>query len=350
MKNCLLLICFAFFCAGVLCPGCNQKKASELVFVSNEDDGTVSVIDARKENVIATIAVGKRPRGIRVSANGEKIYVAVSGSPKCPPSMSDAACAAWPADKSKDGVAEIDIATLKVIRVLRAGSDPEQLDCTPDGKSIYVANEDCSQASLVDIATGKPIRSFAVGHEPEGVRVSPDGKLVYITSEANNNITAINTRTGEMVATVATGNRPRDIYFDRASALAYVTSEAGGSVAVIDVKNNICSQTIDIGHGSKPMAVLLSPDGKKLFVSNGRAKTIAVIDARTRRVQGFVEAGARPWGMAITGDGGFLYTANGSSNDVSVIDVATMQVVRKIAVGKMPWGLAIVRGVFRKVE
>jgi YVTN family beta-propeller protein len=40
-------------------------------YVSNEDGHTVTVIDTEKNEVIATIPVGKRPRGILVSNDGK---------------------------------------------------------------------------------------------------------------------------------------------------------------------------------------------------------------------------------------------------------------------------------------
>ena len=54
---------------------------AERVYVSNEDDGTVAVIDADRGAAIGTIAVGKRPRGLALSPDGGLLYVAVSGMP-----------------------------------------------------------------------------------------------------------------------------------------------------------------------------------------------------------------------------------------------------------------------------
>jgi YVTN family beta-propeller protein len=45
--------------------------------------------------------------------------------------------------------------------------------------------------------------------------------------------------------------------------------------------------------------------------------------------------------MAITPDGKKLYVANGRSNSVSVIDTATNAVSKEITVGELPWGVVI---------
>jgi YVTN family beta-propeller protein len=87
------------------------------------------------------------------------------------------------------------------------------------------------------------------------------------------------------------------------------------------------------------MAVLLSPDGTKLFVSTGRGHRVFTIDTTTNKVDGSVEVGPRPWGIALSPDGKTLYSANGPSNDISVVDVATNTVTKKIKAGTSPWGV-----------
>jgi YVTN family beta-propeller protein len=45
--------------------------------------------------------------------------------------------------------------------------------------------------------------------------------------------------------------------------------------------------------------------------------------------------------MAITPDGKKLYVANGRSNSVSVIDTEGLAVSNEIKVGEIPWGVVI---------
>ena len=89
------------------------------------------------------------------------------------------------------------------------------------------------------------------------------------------------------------------------------------------------------------MGVAVSPDGKRVYISNGRGGTVSVIDAASNTIVTSIPVGARPWGIALTSDGSKLYTANGPSNDVSVVNTGTLKVVKKIPVGKIPWGVAI---------
>ena len=147
-----------------------------------------------------------------------------------------------------------------------------------------------------------------------------------------------------------TGARPRDIAFTNDGALAFVTAENSGVITVFDVKTHRVKTTIALPRPAgapvppRPMGAVMSPDGQTLYVSNGRAKSISVIDVASLKVTRTIDdVGARPWGIGISADGKLLYTANGSSGDVSVVDAATGQVVRRIAVGGSPWGISVPR-------
>src|SRR5918993_496347 len=155
--------------------GAEALPSGELAYVTNEDSQELTVIDTRSDSVVSTIPVGTRPRGVRVAPDGKTVFVALSGSPKCPPTMPDEECEKLKADKSKDGVAVVDVAQRKTTRVLPGGSDPEAFDISEDGSTLFVSNEDAGTASIVDIASGKVRSTVAVGKEPEGVRIQPDG-------------------------------------------------------------------------------------------------------------------------------------------------------------------------------
>ena len=51
------------------------------VYVTNQSDGTVSVIDTTNNNAVsATITVGSGPRGVAVTADGSRVYVTNSSN------------------------------------------------------------------------------------------------------------------------------------------------------------------------------------------------------------------------------------------------------------------------------
>jgi YVTN family beta-propeller protein len=90
------------------------------------------------------------------------------------------------------------------------------------------------------------------------------------------------------------------------------------------------------------MGAVASPDGRQIFVTTGRGKTVVVIDTTTNMPVATIEVGERPWGLDISRDGRTVFTANGPSNDISIVDVATRTVTAKVTVGQRPWGVLFV--------
>ncbi len=122
-----------------------------------------------------------------------------------------------------------------------------------------------------------------------------------------------------------------------------MTSENGGTVSIVDTSVHEVIATIDVpGDPSRPMGVVVSPDGTVLYVSTGRGQTVVAMNAVRGGVIRAETVGTRPWGIALSPDGSLLYTANGPSNDVSVVDTETMTVVATIPAGERPWGIAVV--------
>src|SRR3979490_678059 len=73
-----------------LSPLTGQAGQNYQVYVSNEKSGDVTVINGSDHQVLGTIAVGKRPRGIHASPDGKTVYVALSGTPIAAPPQLDA--------------------------------------------------------------------------------------------------------------------------------------------------------------------------------------------------------------------------------------------------------------------
>ncbi|HKQ15888.1 MAG TPA: cytochrome D1 domain-containing protein [Steroidobacteraceae bacterium] len=312
------------------------------LYVSNEDGQSVTVLDTETGAAIETIAIGKRPRGLKLNADGSRLFVAVSGLPKCPPSVPDEECAKLERDLKADGIAVVDTATHKVVKVLHAGSDPEQFALSRDGKKLFVANEDSATLSVVDIANGTVVQRVPVGREPEGVAVTPDGRYVLVTNESDNSVSIIDTGTLKIVKSVQVGKRPRDIAFTPDGRTAYVSGEFDASVYRMSVPEGApVERVLELRKEARPMGILLDSARNRLYVSTGRGGTVAVIDSASHKLIAEVQVGTRPWGIALSQDGRWLYTANGPSDDVTVIDTSTLSAVRHIRVGRSPWGVAV---------
>ena len=321
MKRALLTITVATLLAGVASPAFALH-----IFVSNEKDNTVSVLDSKTLEVTRTIKVGQRPRGITLARNGAWLL----------------SCA------SDDNTVQVfDARTLEFIKSLPSGPDPELFVLHPTGNPLYIANEDDNLVTVVDINTSKVITEIPVGVEPEGMGMSPDGKVLVNTSETTNMAHFIDTTKHETFDNVLVDSRPRVAMFNSAQTQLWVSSEVGGTVTVINPADRkiIGKISFDIPGITKeaiqPVGIRITKDDKIAFVALGPANRVAVIDTATLKVLKYILVGQRVWQMYFTPDGKQLLTTNGASNDVTVIDVANQKAIKSIKVGRYPWGVVV---------
>lgn len=332
------LVAFVSFSAAA----CSKPPDPRLLYVSAEDSGEVVVVDPTSAQVTARIAVGKRPRGIRVSRDGKRLFVALSGSPRGGPNVDESTLP--PADRAADGVGVVDLTSKKLERTLPSGQDPESFDLSLDGKTLYVSNEETAQLSVLDVEAGKIVRQVAVGKEPEGVTLRPDGRAVYVTSEADSLVTAVDTQSFAVLATIPTELRPRSVLFTMDGRKGFVSNELSGSLTVFDANENKVVSTIQLDAKKpvtlRPMGMALSRDGKFLYVSTGRGGAVVLVNAEKMAVERVIEGvGARPWGITLGANGDKIFTANGPSDDLAVIDTTSGEVQQRVKIGGLPWGV-----------
>lgn len=319
----------------------------ELVYVSAEHSGEVVVVDPAAAQVVLRIAVGKRPRGLALSPDGKLLYVAKSGSPRAGPGVDETKLP--PPDRAADGVGVIDLASGTLVRTLPGGQDPETLAVSSDGRALFIANEETAELSKLEIATGTISARVKVGEQPEGVSAHPDGKLVYVTCEEDDEVVAVDAVQNSVLAHIPVGKRPRAIAWSQDGSYAFVTNELDASVSVIDTRTHKVVQQIAIEPPSaagavthRPMGIVRSADGSRMFVSTGRGGAIAEIATTERKVTRVIEqVGARPWGIALSPDGKRLYCANGPSNDLTILELASGK-QQRVAIGGSPWGVVSV--------
>src|SRR5256885_488768 len=248
-----LLACFVSFAA-----------RADLVFVSDERGDAVRALPTEDNTQVAVTAAGKRPRGMRRSLDRKTVYVALG---------------------DEDAVALVDVDSRKVVGKVPVGRDPEQVALSRDGKVLYVSNEAASTATAVEIASQRKVFASRVGTEPEGVGVAPSGRKVYVTGESSDDVTVLDARSGKVLRRFKVGARPRWVAFSPDGKQAFVSAEVGGTLHFVDLASDKPRAALKIGNGqTKPDGLAVSPDGKLVYVAEGRGAALRVdFAARTLR-------------------------------------------------------------------
>ncbi|HEY3361485.1 MAG TPA: TIR domain-containing protein [Methanosarcina sp.] len=307
---------------GILLENMGRRKEDgrQFAYLTQVMNNTIAVLNIVSNTVIATVPVGDRPLGVAVSPEGTKVYV-VNGL--------------------SNNVSVINAFTNTVTTSVTV-ENPFAVVITPDGNYAYVTSAE-NIVSVINTLTDIITATIRVGNRPFGVAVSPDGKKVYVANYGSNTVSVIDTATNTVLTAINVGNCPYGISVATDGTKVYVansvsTSATGGgknaignngpgSVTVIDTATNTVIAMVEVG--VMPTEVAVTPDSKKVYVSNLASNTVSVIDTATNTVSATVPVGSSPYGIEVAPDGTRTYVVG---SPVSIIDVATNKVIGSIDV------------------
>ncbi|MBV8072619.1 MAG: beta-propeller fold lactonase family protein [Acidobacteriaceae bacterium] len=213
---------------------------------------------------------------------------------------------------------------------------------TPDGKTAVVANVYNDSVSIVDLASRRVRTELDLrpGNEDRRNTAIPGGEYPFwIAAKSNEEVYVSSVRDREVdevriagtpavIRRIAVAGNPNKMALNRSRSLLFVAQDNSDFVSVIDTAANRVMENINTTApdwlmkpsrltGSDPNDVVLSPDERTLFVSNGGTNCIAVValgrDGTSSSVSGLIPAGWFPNAVALGGDGKVLYILNSKS-------------------------------------
>jgi len=179
------------------------------------------------------------------------------------------------------------------------------------------------------------------------VLAAPDGRTVYVTSEVANLVHVVDVASREVRANILVGNRPRRFALTPDGRELWVSNELGASVSIIDTARNEVTDTLEFHpkgfrpEDVTPVGLMMTGDGKRAYVTLGRANHVAVVDVPGRKTVRYVLVGRRAWGLDLSRDEKTLYVTNGLSDDMSVIDTGSLKVKRSVPAGRVPYTVIV---------
>jgi YVTN family beta-propeller protein len=165
---------------------------------------------------------------------------------------------------------------------------------------------------------------------------------VFVTSEVASMVHVIDIATKTIKKNIPVGKRPRRFAITPNGQELWVSNELGASVSVISLKDYSVLATIALTlKGARaaditPIGLVMTQDGKRAYVTMGRANHVAFVDVASRKITDQVLVGKRPWSVALSADESQLYVVNGLSDDLTVVDTAKAKAVLTIPVGRVP--------------
>ena len=138
------------------------QAGKQMLWVENAYGDDIHVIDVATQEIVKHLVVGDNPHGIAAAADASVVYVAL--------------------EKFKKPAGEllwINPRTYEITHRIDVGPEPNEIECTPDGRWIYVPCED-GKYWVVDGREKKVVKKIITGGRPHNTTVSADGKRMYL--------------------------------------------------------------------------------------------------------------------------------------------------------------------------
>lgn len=330
-------------------------------YVVNHTADRIAVVDVAARAVIDEIAVGRRPATAALSPDERELYVtSLHGGT----------------------VDVIDLEAAQVVRTIATGGfEPYGVAVANDGTSLYVANSLSDTVSIIELTSGRIRFVVPVERNPRFIAVLPGTSTIVVSAGLSRAVSIVDTTDGRVVES-------RNL--DRANLMRHITTSPDGRWAFVAhvlshdelvplqmergfIHANGFS-ALDLqrpGHrvtllldrlldgAANPWGLILSADGRRMFVSLAGVHEIAMVDVglamdlvagtdpddverlaqdtevlERRQIARRVDAGGLgPRGLALNEAEGELLVANYFSDTVSVLDARSGELRAVIDLG-----------------
>lgn len=308
------------------------------VYVADEDDGTVSVIDPAQGKKVYTIHLTESmtsmlmPHNVQVAPDGKTVWV--TGVPETEGAM--------------EQVIVIDQTTNKVIKRIDAGTEQHLAHVVLDNTSTYayVTCNESNQVIQIDAKSYAEIKRFDLdtAHKPHGLRYS-QGKL-YVANMIAKSMSIINVADGQ-ITEIPLGGIAVQTAITPDGNFVFISLYDTKEVIKYDVQSQLITR-ISLPTGSHgPIQMYPTPNNNLLYIcdqgvvgSEPASNKVYVLDINSSTIINTIIAGYAAHGVVVSNDGNTAYVTNSLSNTVSVINVATQTVTNTITVGNSPNGIS----------
>ena len=190
-----------------------------LLLVSNWCGFDTTVIDIGADQILASVDVGRYPRGIAITSDGETAYVALMGS-------TDIAVINLSALSSiGDTPSTLDTSVRTYMRGI--GVSPRHLVLSPDDETLFVTLSGEDAVVAVDLDSGQVVQRVRTGHAPRSMDISTDGTALYVVNYESHTMSKIRTRDLTILQELDTTPKPIGITYDPFNDEVWVSTYTG---------------------------------------------------------------------------------------------------------------------------
>ena len=301
------------------------------LLVLSKGDRTLAMVDPTTLKSIARMPSGPDPHEVIASSDGKFAFISNYGGAyntitpvdliarqslkpidlgplRGPHGLDFAGGKLWFTAEVAKAIGAYDPSTNRVDWILGTGQNrTHMLIVSRDLSRIVTTNISSATISIIDrINAPGPNHSkrndwnetvVPVGRGAEGFDISPDRREIWVANARDGTISVVDSGKRAVVATIAAGiDGANRLKFTPDGRLVLVSLLNNADLIVLNAADRHEVKRIPIGRGAE--GILMDPGGSRAFVSATPDDHVDVIDLKTLRVAGQIEAGREPDGLA----------------------------------------------------
>jgi YVTN family beta-propeller protein len=241
----------------------------------------LGVVDAEARKLVRRVRIGGNPYNLNFTPDGRHLLVLD-----------------WSSDTSNDEVIFYDLHAEKIDGRVEVSTWPAHSVFSRDGNRLYVSGETAGDVTVIDVARREVVgRHVHGGGDAMGLAITADGRTLYAAAGENKAVLKIDTATNKPVGTIALPGVVHEATLTLDGRYLYTTLRRGNRIVVVDTADDKIVATIR--QKGYPDLVTMEPSGRYALVTNRYADLVAVIDLRTHTQVRTIPVGKAPHGMAL---------------------------------------------------
>ncbi|MGZ8199994.1 MAG: beta-propeller fold lactonase family protein [Methylosarcina sp.] len=250
------------------------------LFVANGYANTVSAVDTTSNSVIATITTKSYPKFMDITPDNRWVYVS---------------------NKNSGSVTIIDAVNRTALKTVQVGLSPSRVIAHPDGSRVYVSNfgalavANSSSVTVFETTNHSIVTTIPLGTGlgTTSLDITPDGKTLFSANQTGGSVSVINTLTNTVIGTTAVGGSPWTVNTAPSNDKAYTPPAIANAAVVVDAATSGILSTIPVGKG--PYWGAVNASGSRYYVTNPPDGTVSVIDTGSNSVIATIPTDLTPW-------------------------------------------------------
>ena len=287
-------------------------ERSNKLYLGNDSDTFLRVIDCARDSIAARIRVGPSPAALCYNPRLDRVYSA----------------------NGHGDVVVIDCAGDTIAgSVWMRGVGPHDICYDSATDCVYATNSASGSVSIIDCAGDSFVRLVPVGRQPGVILAGPPGK-VYCANSGDSSVSAIS---GSGVNTIGAVRQPKALNYDPVNDKVYCAGFYSDSVTVIDAAGDtvLAQVRTDQVYYAGTEALCYNPAGNNTCVACGRDDVVDAIGGVSDSVEVVLTFwSCSPGPLCYNAANNHLYCLDRGSNLLFIIDEDSNLILKTLKTGR----------------